>query len=346
MKKTKIIKAIDLKNKHHKDLIHQTIKAGQTVVFPTETVYGIGADALNPNAVQEIYYAKGRPSDNPLIMHIARKNDVYLYAKNISLYAKKLMKVFWPGPLTLIFDKKVIVPDITTGGLETVAIRYPDHPIAKKMIKIANTPLAAPSANISGKPSSTRFKHVYEDLNGRVDMIIDGGDSMIGIESTVVDVTNKIPVILRPGYITQEMIESVLGVKITDGSGHKIEDKVKSPGMKYTHYKPMGEVKLLEGTAKDIESFLRKEYEVNQNQAFICSDELAQTIHFVTSKPIGSIYKLDLIAKNLFSALREMDELHIEHIYVEFFPQDHIGHAIMNRLLKASGYQVIKLSNS
>lgn len=343
MKHTKIIASKDLNKKINKDLIFQTISKGETVVFPTETVYGIGADALNPNAVKEIYKAKGRPSDNPLIIHIARKKDVFLYAKNISLYAKKLMEVFWPGPLTLIFDKKDIVPHITTGGLDTVAIRYPNHDIAKKIIKIASKPLAAPSANISGRPSSTRFKHVYEDLNGRVDIIIDGGDSLIGIESTVIDVTGEIPVILRPGYITKEMIESLLKVSILDASNQKINDKVKSPGMKYTHYKPKGEVKLLDGTPNQIKSFLKNEKSLNDSIAFICSNELASQIDLPFCRPIGSIDHLDLIAKNLFSSLREMDEEHIESIFVELFPQNHFGHAIMNRLLKASGYQVIKL---
>ena len=343
MKNTKIIELKELNQEINKNLIHQTIKAGKTVVFPTETVYGIGADALNPQAVKEIYNAKGRPSDNPLIMHIAKKKDVLLYAKHISSNARKLIKAFWPGPLTLIFDKKDIVPYITTGGLDTVAIRYPDHPIAKKIIKIAEAPLAAPSANISGKPSSTRFKHVYEDLNGRVDVMVDGGDSQIGIESTVIDVTEKIPVILRPGYITKEMIESVLGIEIKDASNQKINDQVKSPGMKYTHYKPKGEVKLLDGTYEAIKSFLIEESKNHQKLAFIGSDELNQYIDLPISIPIGSINRLDLIAKNLFSSLREMDEQHIEHIYVEFFPQNHMGHAIMNRLLKASGYQVIKL---
>ena len=343
MKNTKIIELKELNQEINKNLIHQTIKAGKTVVFPTETVYGIGADALNPQAVKEIYNAKGRPSDNPLIMHIAKKKDVLLYAKHISSNARKLIKAFWPGPLTLIFDKKDIVPYITTGGLDTVAIRYPDHPIAKKIIKIAEAPLAAPSANISGKPSSTRFKHVYEDLNGRVDVMVDGGDSQIGIESTVIDVTEKIPVILRPGYITKEMIESVLGIEIKDASNQKINEQVKSPGMKYTHYKPKGEVKLLDGTYEAIKSFLIEESKNHQKLAFIGSDELNQYIDLPISIPIGSINRLDLIAKNLFSSLREMDEQHIEHIYVEFFPQNHMGHAIMNRLLKASGYQVIKL---
>ncbi|TNF07310.1 MAG: threonylcarbamoyl-AMP synthase [Bacillota bacterium] len=344
MKHTIIIKAKDLKHKINQSLIYQTIKAGHTVVFPTETVYGIGGDAINKFAVNEIYKAKGRPSDNPLIMHIARKQDVYLYAKNISKQAKQLMRVFWPGPLTLIFDKKDIVPLETTGGLETVAMRYPDHPIAKQIIKIAKTPLAAPSANISGKPSSTKFKHVFEDLNGRVDIIIDGGDSMIGIESTVIDVTQKIPVILRPGFITQEMIERVLGIKITDASLDHISDKVKSPGMKYTHYKPKGEVILLDGSPELMKRYIHEHSEKNMKQTLICSDELASFFDDPLVKPIGSIHRLDLIAKNLFSALRDMDDLGIDIIYVELFPQTHIGHAIMNRLLKASGYKVIKLS--
>jgi L-threonylcarbamoyladenylate synthase len=344
MKSTVIIEAKDLNKKKNIKLIKETIQTGHTVVFPTETVYGIGGDAINPHAVKRIYEAKGRPSDNPLIMHIAKKSDVMIYAKHISKVAKKLMTVFWPGPLTLIFDKKDIVPYETTGGLETVAIRYPNHPIAKKIINIAHKPLAAPSANISGRPSSTTFKHVFEDLNGRVDIIIDGGESTIGIESTVIDVTEKIPVILRPGFITQEMIESILDMKIIDASEKKLGDKVKSPGMKYTHYKPKGEVKLIQGSTAQIRDFINDISHLSNKQAFICSDELAREMkdcHIL--RPIGSIHKLDQIAKNLFAALREMDDLHIEYVYVEFFPQTSIGHAIMNRLLKASGYQVIKL---
>jgi len=342
-KSTYIIKSIDLKKEETKQLIYTTIKTGHTVVFPTETVYGIGGDALNPNAVKAIYHAKGRPSDNPLIIHIARKKDVLLYAKHISHHASMLMKIFWPGPLTLIFDKKEIVPIETTGGLHTVAIRYPNHPIAKQVIKIAKTPIAAPSANISGKPSSTRFKHVYEDLNGRVDLMIDGGDSIIGIESTVIDVSKPNPVILRPGFITKEMIESVLGIQIKDSSSDKIDGPVKSPGMKYTHYKPKGEVKLLQGTPEKMRDFIEKDDDNQANQAIICSDENASFFSSIVIKPIGSINRLDVIAKNLFSALREMDDLNIEKIYVEVFPETHLGHAIMNRLLKASGYQVIKL---
>jgi len=341
MIKTQIIKSEDLKKDDVKQLIYQTIQAGQTVVFPTETVYGIGGDALNPSAVIEIYKAKGRPSDNPLIIHIAKKSDVFLYAKHVSSYAKLLMRVFWPGPLTLIFDKKTHVPKETTGGLETVAIRYPDHLVAKQVIKIAQKPIAAPSANLSGKPSSTRFKHVFEDLNGRVHLMIDGGDSMIGIESTVVDVTKPIPVILRPGFITKEMMESILGVTVLDHSSDKIDGPVKSPGMKYTHYKPKGEVKILKGTKEGMLTYIQHEQNNKQKQAIICSNESASTFTSFYVKSIGSILHLDQIAKNLFSALREMDELGIDLIYVEFFPETHLGHAIMNRLLKASGYQVI-----
>jgi len=341
MIKTQIIKSKDLKKDDIKQLIYQTIQAGQTVVFPTETVYGIGGDALNPFAVKQIYQAKGRPSDNPLIIHIAKKTDVFLYAKHVSSYAKLLMRVFWPGPLTLIFDKKEHVPKETTGGLVTVAIRYPDHLVAKQVIKIAQKPIAAPSANLSGKPSSTQFKHVFDDLNGRVQLMIDGGDSMIGIESTVVDVTKPIPVILRPGFITKEMMESILGVKVVDHSSDKIDGPVKSPGMKYTHYKPKGEVKILKGSSENMLIYIQNEQNKLQKQAIICSNESASTFNSFYVKSIGSMYHLDQIAKNLFSALREMDEMGIDLIYVEFFPEAHLGHAIMNRLLKASGYQVI-----
>lgn len=342
-KKTIILKAEQLNQKEVSKLISQTISNDQTVVFPTETVYGIGGNALSSKAVKAIYEAKGRPSDNPLIIHIARKKDVYLYAKNISDQAKQLMKVFWPGPLTMIFNKKDIVPYETTGGLDTVAIRYPNHELAKKMIKSSGLPVAAPSANRSGRPSSTKFKHVYEDLFGYVDIMIDGGDSLIGIESTVIDLTTKNPVILRPGFITKEMIEQTLNQPIEDESNHLIGEKVKSPGMKYTHYKPKGHVILLKGSIENIKLFLLDKSKNNHDIACICVNEHQEYFNFMRTKTIGSLSNMNEIAKNLFSVLREMDEWNIETIYVEMLPSEHLGYAIMNRLLKASGYTIIEL---
>ncbi|HSQ34243.1 MAG TPA: L-threonylcarbamoyladenylate synthase, partial [Peptostreptococcaceae bacterium] len=244
--KNTILSNIDKENidideiKKHANLLKQ----GATVIFPTETVYGLGANALDERATAKIYEAKGRPSDNPLIVHISEKKDLYELANNISEKAEVVMDKFWPGPLTIIFQKKDIIPNITSGGLNTVAIRMPSHPIAISLIKESGVPIAAPSANISGRPSPTEEKHVYEEMNGRVDGIILGGDCNYGLESTVLDLTSDIPMILRPGSITQEDLEEYLGRVDIDPALIKKEDNIvaKAPGMKYTHYSPEADV--------------------------------------------------------------------------------------------------------
>lgn len=230
------------------------LKAGGLVAFPTETVYGLGGDALNPDSSKKIYAAKGRPSDNPLIVHICRWEDIYRIAEPVTEEAKRLAEAFWPGPLTMILQKKDTVPKETTGGLDTVAIRFPSHPVARRLIEAAGGFVAAPSANASGRPSPTMAEYVAEDMNGRIDMILDGGAVGIGLESTIVDVSGPEPIILRPGYVTQEMLEKVLGEveldqTILDGT---TAQRPKAPGMKYRHYAPKGELSIVEGSAEAV----------------------------------------------------------------------------------------------
>jgi L-threonylcarbamoyladenylate synthase len=325
-------------------IVHTAAKIlqnGGLVVFPTETVYGIGANAFNINAAKKIYEVKGRPSDNPLIIHIASKEDASKYADTTNKYTKKLMDEFWPGPLTLVLPKKDNIPTQITGGLNTVAIRYPSYPLTEALIKASGLPICAPSANKSGTPSSTAFSHVYKDLFGKVDMIIDGGTSIVGLESTVLDVTTEHPIILRPGYITKKMIEKVLDTKVMDSFEHINDDTTpKAPGMKYRHYAPKGTVILLDGTAKNIIDFINKQ---PSTTAFIGSDELIRYIHNRPTYNLGSKKNLKQIAKNIFLALRKMDELGVDTIYIEAFEQEDLGAAIMNRLLKAASGNIIKL---
>lgn len=324
--------------------IHETIQSGHLVIFPTETVYGIGANALDPQASKRIYQAKGRPSDNPLIVHISNKEDVYQYVRFVSETAETLMAAFWPGPLTLIFEKNERIPLETTGGLSTVAIRLPSNPIARQVIDLAGVPIAAPSANISGKPSSTLFQHVFDDFNGRVDIIIDGGPSEIGLESTVIDMTSEIPTILRPGFITKKMIESALNMPIYDLSDTKPTGNVKSPGMKYTHYKPKGDVTILKGDIEAMRDYVRSHHlnHPNQTYAVICESEYV-TLFDVPVRALGSVHDQKEMAHNLFAALRDMDLWAVDYIFIHHLSTDDLGYALMNRLEKAAGYQIIEL---
>lgn len=341
MKQTQIIKLSDLENPSIISALSNAIKANQLVIFPTETVYGIGANALSPLASKKIYEAKGRPSDNPLIVHVASFKDVYLYAKEVPEQAKKLMDAFWPGPFTMIFKKNEIVPYETTGGLETVAIRMPNHEGALKLIENSG-PLAAPSANISGKPSSTEFKHVYQDFNGVVDYIIDGGKTLIGLESTVIDVRHQVT-LLRPGAITKTMIEAVLNEPILDHSNDKPTETVLSPGMKYTHYKPFGQVTLLKGNETKALSYIDGLDEaVKASLCIITVTDYKQLFQAYMCSFLGEKSDSKAIGHNLFSTLRLMDEWSIEHIYIYLNETDEYSQSIMNRLLKASGYQVIE----
>ena len=341
---TIILTEEDMKLESNRKRVSHALRASKLVVFPTETVYGIGANALSPIASKLIYQTKGRPSDNPLIVHIAHKEDVYKYIESASDAAVKLMHAFWPGPLTLIFKKNDVIPLETTGGLETIAIRLPRNDIARQIIIDSNLPIAAPSANLSGKPSSTAFKHVMEDFMGKVDIMIDGGQSEIGLESTVIDTTTIVPIILRPGFVTQAMIESVLGYSITDQSSTRPSGEVKSPGMKYTHYKPKGEVMIIDGSIEHMAAYV-KDAEIkhpDKSIAVICEVEY---IHDFTCKvrSLGSLNDQNEMANNLFSALRDMDEWGIDIIFIHHISTHGLGYAMMNRLIKASGYHIINV---
>lgn len=330
----------------------EILRQGGLVAFPTETVYGLGGDALNPKASEKIYAAKGRPSDNPLIVHIAKEEDLERIARDIPESAYELMDVFWPGPLTLIFHKQSIVPDSTTGGLDTVAVRMPSHNVAYELIRRSGIMIAAPSANSSGRPSPTTAGHVREDLDGKIDMILDGGNCQYGIESTIVDLTGEIPMILRPGYITREMLEEVIGDVAVDPGLINDEENVrpKAPGMKYTHYAPKGILSIVEGDSAEmvVQSINRL---VRERQAAGCR------VGVLATGGNASAYKADeviiigdksdelMISANLYRTLREFDARGVDYIYSESFAGSSLGTAIMNRLMKAAGHRVIRASD-
>jgi L-threonylcarbamoyladenylate synthase len=319
------------------------IKSGGLVVFPTETVYGIGANALNPNASKNIYKVKGRPSDNPLILHISDKEDFKDYAIKSFEYIDILIEAFWPGPLTLVCPKTDLVPKTITGGLDTVAIRLPNNQLAQSIIRASKTPICAPSANISGSPSSTSFNHVYDDFNGFVEMIIDGGNTHVGLESTVLDCTKETPVILRPGSITKDMIESEIHIKLEKIENQKNSQVPKSPGMKYKHYAPKKKTVLLKGTRSEIASYVNQ---INEKRfGLIGTSELIQLIQNEHTYDLGPSNHYDLIASHIFNALRSIDKKEIDIIYIEVLEETGIGEAIMNRLLKAANNQIIDLTH-
>jgi L-threonylcarbamoyladenylate synthase len=317
-----------------------TLTHGGLVVFPTETVYGIGANALDPLAARRIYEVKGRPSDNPLIVHIADPNDLPSYAITDHPAIAPLIQSFWPGPLTLVLPKRPIVPDAITGGLDTVAVRMPNHPLALKIIAASGCPIAAPSANTSGTPSSTAFQHVHADLNGKVDLIIDGGPSMVGLESTVLDLTSDVPTILRPGFVTRSMIANVLRTDVIEGALDEVKDTPRSPGMKYRHYAPKGHVELLEGRPEDLVSFLREQ---PPSFAVIASHELCDALGDIPCYDLGPRDDKEAIARSIFGALRAMDETGVPTIYIEAFEPSELGVAIMNRLIKAASGHIRRL---
>jgi L-threonylcarbamoyladenylate synthase len=323
------------------------IRSGEIVAFPTETVYGLGANALDPLAISKIYQIKGRPSDNPLIVHIGDLNMLSGLVSTIPPREMRMIKKFWPGPITLIFKKSKSVPKITTGGLGTVAVRMPRNKIALALIKRSGLPIAAPSANLSGKPSPTNASHVKEDLNGKVKLILDGGRTEIGIESTVIDMTPRIPVILRPGGISKERIEDEIGeVRFHDtllGIRSKSKKINKSPGMKYRHYSPNARVVIVEG------SKTRAEEKIIELTKKLKND--GKRVSIMTTnrslKPNANIVQflgnnLDTIARNLFANLRKADKDHIDVIVVQGINYNNTGFAIMNRLKKAAD-QIIKV---
>ena len=325
------------------------LKDGGLVAFPTETVYGLGGNALDEQAAEKIYAAKGRPSDNPLIVHIAEFEALNKIAAEIPEEAKMLADAFWPGPLTMIFQKTDLVPMGTTGGLNTVAVRMPDHPVALALIRAAGGYIAAPSANTSGRPSPTCAAHVQEDLDGRIEMILDGGPVGIGLESTIVDLSEGVPTFLRPGYINQQMLEEVIGKTeidraiLSDDSGIK----PKAPGMKYRHYAPKASLTIVEGeqekvTAK-INELLKEGEAAGEKIGVIASTETAADYLGGIVRTIGSRSDELSISRHLFGILRDFDTLQVDRIYSESFETPQMGQAIMNRLMKAAGHQVMEV---
>ena len=331
------------------------LQSGGLVAFPTETVYGLGGDALNPDSSRKIYAAKGRPSDNPLIVHICRFEDIYKLVSDLPEHkgklaaAKKLADAFWPGPLTMILPKSEAVPLETTGGLHTVAIRLPSHKTALALIAAAGGYVAAPSANASGRPSPTLAKYVLEDMRGRIDMVVDGGEVGIGLESTIVDLTVEPAEILRPGYVTEEMLKEVLGRVETDRTvlNENSGQIPKAPGMKYRHYAPKGEMTIVSGNPDKVSAYVNGQIELarleGKKTGVIAVEETRQDYRADVCKSMGSRQDEHLAAKRLYRILREFDEEDVEIIYAEAFQSTGLGQALMNRLLKAAGHRIIEV---
>lgn len=315
----------------------EIIKNGGLVAFPTETVYGLGADAFNEKAVASVYEAKGRPSDNPMIVHIAHESELEKIAEDISENAEKLIKELWPGPLTMIFRKKECVPKRTTGGLDTVAVRMPESNVARSLIECSGCQIAAPSANISGRPSPTRAEDVIEDMDGRIDAVIKGGDCRVGIESTVIDMTEEIPVILRPGIITADRISKILGVKVPFDSALSKkpggEDfKPKAPGMKYRHYAPKADMLIVEGKTEEVRQYAQELKKSKESEGI------------KTSVLIFEDKDFEKAAHDFFSDLRDLDRQGVDLIIAGALDiENQIGFAVMNRMIKSAGYNIIKL---
>lgn len=343
-----IIKDVNNDIKYIKEAA-EIIKAGGVVAFPTETVYGLGADGLNSNAVAKIFEAKGRPQDNPLIIHVASK-DVSRYVTEVPQVAKELMDKFWPGPMTIILNKKEIVPKKTSANLDSIGIRMPNNEIALKLIELSETAIAAPSANISGRPSPTDVQRCIEDLDGRINYIIGGEKSNVGVESTIIDCTVEPPVVLRPGGITLEMLKEVReDIELDKGLMEKPSEdfKPKAPGMKYRHYAPKAKVTIVSG---ENEAMVNKINEMIDNSimqgktvGILASDENKNRYIGGAVKVIGSISDLSQVAHNLFEFLRSFDDDGVDVIIAEAFKEEGIGIAIMNRLKKAAGYDIIIL---
>lgn len=325
------------------------LKQGGLVAFPTETVYGLGANALDEQASSKIYGAKGRPSDNPLIVHIADWDAVEKIAAEIPKEAKLLADAFWPGPLTMIFPKSEAVPMTTTGGLNTVAVRMPDHEIARELIRAGGGYVAAPSANLSGRPSPTTAQHVEEDMDGVIEMIIDGGAVSIGLESTIVDLTGEVPMILRPGYINQAMLEQVVG-KVEVDPGLSSEDasvRPKAPGMKYRHYAPKADLIIVEGEPEKVRAKINElaecERKAGRTAGVIGTDESLLYYKNGIVKSIGTREEEITISQHLYGILRDFDHMDVSVIYSESFATPQMGQAIMNRLIKAAGHQIMEV---
>ncbi len=327
----------------------EVIKRGGLVVFPTETVYGLGANALDEEACRKIFKAKGRPQDNPLIVHVA-DFDISEYVENIQENAKKIMENFWPGPITIVVKKSSRIPMLVTANLDSVAIRMPSNKVARKLIEYAGVPIAAPSANISGRPSPTTIEHTIDDLMGKVDMIIGGDKCEFGLESTVVEVLDEKVTILRPGAVTKDMLEEIgLNVDIDPAILTKPDEnlKPKSPGMKYRHYAPKAEMTIITGRIERTVDYINMKIDEMKSKGklvgVLATDETKDLYRGGYIISVGSRKKLGLIAANLFDTLREFDKIDVDYIYAEGFEEDGLGLAIMNRMKKAASYNVINL---
>ena len=325
------------------------IRNGGTVAFPTETVYGLGANALDDEAVRKIFIAKGRPQDNPLIIHVSTK-EISELVKDVPEVAQKIIDKFWPGPLTVILEKKDIIPNVTSANLNTIGIRMPNSEIALKLIELAERPIAAPSANISGRPSPTEVERCVEDLNGRVDYIIGGESSDIGVESTIVDCTVNPPLVLRPGGITLEMLKEINPeIELDKALKSKPNDdfKPKAPGMKYKHYAPNAHLKIIKGknekTIEIINEIVENYIEKGNDVAILTTNENLNKFNNGKVISLGSENDLKEIAKNLFEALRKCDDLRVQYILCQGFEENGVGLAIMNRLNKAAGYDILEV---
>lgn len=348
---TKVIK-IDRTNPDTEQIKEagKLLREGALVAFPTETVYGLGGDGLQETAAARIYAAKGRPSDNPLILHIAEVSDIEKLAVDIPELAYRLAEQFWPGPMTMILKKGPVVPYATTGGLDTVAVRMPSDEIARAIIKASETYIAAPSANLSGRPSPTKAEHVVEDLSGRIEMIVDGGDSDIGLESSIIDLSGDVPMILRPGYITKEDFEQIVEEVTFDAAvlATKPQESVvaKAPGMKYRHYAPKGQITIVEGETSavinKINALAAEQAAKGVRVAVLCAEETKAQYNCRNVYSLGSLKQEKEISAHLFGVLRSFDTEQMEVIYSESFEKTKLARAIMNRLRKAAGYQTLQ----
>ena len=318
------------------------LTAGELVALPTETVYGLGANGLNPEAVAKIFQVKGRPQDNPLILHIADPEQMNLVCRDIPESAYRLAEAFWPGPLTMVLPAKEIVPKCTTAGLPTVAVRCPDCEITRQIIRHADIPVAAPSANISGKPSTTTAQHVYDDHAGKIPLIIDGGACRVGVESTIVDLTEERPRLLRPGGITPEQLIAVLGDLVVDKAVTAQINKdevVKAPGMKYKHYAPQSEVIIVAGSREKAAAYIRKR--ITPKDRVLCFEEELPLYEGCNPLPYGKEADVATLSAGLFAALRELDDPSISKVYARCPEGGGVAYAVQNRLKKAAAFHVV-----
>lgn len=318
------------------------LRENEVVAIPTETVYGLGGNAKSDEAVAKIFAAKGRPGDNPLIIHIAAKEQLELFVAEVPDKASRLMEAFWPGPLTIILKKKPgVLSEKATAGLDSVGVRMPDHPVALAVLKVCGLPIAAPSANSSGKPSPTTALHVLDDLQGKIAGVVDAGPTGVGVESTVIDCTESVPVILRPGGVTKEQLEAVIGDVRIDAALSNEKEAPRAPGMKYTHYAPNAPLYLVSGTKEFLQRLVDEKRQEGLRVGVLTTEEAAGDYSADFVLACGRRTELETVAAALYDTLRRFNQLGVEVIYSEMFPMSGVGHAIMNRLEKAAGHKMI-----